>query len=69
MAYRGDYEKLFKNIIEPNNFIQNFKDEKEFCEWLDMGSVEDLECTLKVFEKAELYSICSIINKYIKENC
>lgn len=67
--WRGDFNKLFKEIIEPQNLIKNFKNEKEFRDWLDLGNAEDIEATLKVFEKAEMYKICAIIKKYMEEYC
>ena len=58
-------EEKYNEITEPTNFIKLFKTEDEFCEWLDMGSVRDLECTLREFEDSELYEYCSIIHKIL----
>ena len=52
-------------IKEPAFFINQFKDKAEFREWLIEGSIEDLECTLKAFEKAELYEYCAMIKEMI----
>ena len=65
--WRGDFNKLFEGTIEPQKLISNFKDEKDFINWLSMGSLEDIQCTLKVFEKAEMYRVCGIIKKYIEK--
>lgn len=56
----------FEKIIEPHNFIKNFKNKKEFEEWLKTGSKKDLECILLRYEKAELYEICEIIKNIIQ---
>lgn len=58
-------EEKYLDITEPSNFIKLFKSEDEFSEWLDMGSVRDLECTLKEFEDSELYEYCSIIHNIL----
>ena len=58
----------YKDLIEPANFKRNFKNEAEFIDWLntDGTTLEDLEATLKEFEKAEEYRICIIIKNQIK---
>lgn len=58
--------EAYENIIEPQNFIKNFKTIEDFNKWLDQGTVEDLEATLKAFEEAELYEHCILILKKIK---
>lgn len=58
-------EIAYKNLIKPSNFIQMFKDEGEFREWADQGSVKDLDCTIKEFESDELYEHCIILKQLI----
>ena len=62
-----DLENEYLNIIEPENLIQEFKNDEEFIEWLNLGTKEDLKHCLMAFIKAELYHHCTIINKIIKE--
>lgn len=51
--------KAYLNLIEnPKELLSKIPD---FNEWLDLGSKEDLICTLKVFEREELYEECAII--------
>ena len=50
-------------MIIPTNFIQTFKTDNEFIEWANLGSVEDLDCTIKEFEEYELYEYCSILKQ------
>ena len=54
---------LYLEIIEPSTFITNFENENDFKEWLELGTIQDLKCTLKAFEVAELYELCIIIKK------
>ena len=56
----------YLSIIEPKEFIKNFTKD-EFIEWLKQGTKQDLKCTLKQFEDAELYEICILIKKEINE--
>ena len=56
----------YLEIIDPTEFIKNFT-QVEFKEWLKQGTKEDLECTLKQFEDAELYEICILIKNEINE--
>ena len=37
----------YEKIIDPVEFIKNFKNEKEFIDWLSLGTVEDIEACLK----------------------
>ena len=53
--------QFYQNIIDPKNIRSQFKSELEFVSWLEAGSVEDLKCTLKVFQDAEMYEDCLII--------
>lgn len=55
--------EAYEQIIEPSNIRGYFKTEQEFVSWLETGSFEDLRCTLKAFEDAEMYEDCIIINR------
>lgn len=57
---------LYKQIIDPKNIRSQFKSEQEFISWLETGTIEDLKCTLKAFEDAEMYEDCLIINNLVK---
>ena len=55
--------KAYLNLVEnPKELLSKITD---FNEWLDLGSKEDLICTLKVFESDELYEECAIIRNKI----
>jgi len=64
---RRELEKAYLSLIEPTNFIQIFSTEKEFIDWLLLGSREDIECSLKAFEEAEEYRWCSVIQRVLRE--
>ena len=54
----------YEELIEPSNIITHIDN---FEEWLNQAEcIEDLHCTLKEFEKAEMYEHCSIILEKIK---
>lgn len=38
---------------------------ENFSEWLDLGTLEDLECTLKAFELEEMFEDCVLIKNKI----
>ena len=57
---------IYEKIIEPKNIRSHFKSIEEFKSWLETGTIEDLKCTLKAFENAEMYEDCVIINNLVK---
>ena len=61
-------DEAYQKLIEPQNIRSHFKSEDEFVSWLETGSIEDLKCTLKVFENAEMYEDCVIISKEINKH-
>lgn len=58
---------MYDNLIDPVNFIKNFKNEGQFVEWLEIGTMLDLQATLKAFERAEMYELCVIIQSVIEK--
>ena len=57
---------FYEDFVEPNKIINHFKTDEEFLRWCDLGTIEDLRCTLKAFEDAELYEYCRIIFEVLK---
>ncbi len=56
--------KAYFELIEPENLLEHIED---FDEWLNLSeSKQDLEHTLKEFEKSELYEYCAKIRDKIK---
>ena len=55
----------YENIIEPQNIRSFFKSNEEFTSWLEIGTKEDIECTLQIFEEAELFEDCVIIKQIL----
>ena len=41
--------------------------DKDFIEWLNTGSIDDLNATLKAFEDVQMYESCTIIAKVLNE--
>jgi hypothetical protein len=58
-------EEIYKLIIEPKNIRNQFKNEKDFKDWLKTGTKKDLECTFKVFKNAKMHEDCIIIKNEI----
>jgi len=56
----------YKSFKDPSCFIKNFDSEQEFRQWCELGTVKDLQCTLKAFEAAAEYEHCKIINEVLK---
>jgi len=55
----------YTELINPINFIKLFGTTDEFIEWAQLGSTEDLLCTISEFEKAELYEYCGILRQVL----
>ena len=56
-----ELEEIFLDLISPQVCRKNFKTKQAFKEWLEFGTIIDLECTLEEFVVAELYEDCSLI--------
>ena len=61
-----ELELAYQANRNPLNFVKLFKDYESFRLWCEEGTKEDLQCTLKAFEDAELYEYCAIINEVEK---
>jgi hypothetical protein len=62
----AEFRDVYFDSKRPESFVTTFKDNAEFRQWCEEGSKEDLRCTLKAFEDAELYEYCVIINEVLK---
>lgn len=64
-------ENLYLELIDPQELIKNFNTEEEFTKFLKIDSsgnhIKDLECTLEVFKKEELYEYCILIKSVLEE--
>ncbi len=59
-------ENKLKGILHPPNFVKTFKDKEEFTHWLKLGSIEDLQNLLAIFEQEEMFEYCILIKKEIE---
>ena len=57
----------FELIKAPINIRRVMPEDKDFIEWLNTGSIDDLNATLKAFEEVQMYEDCSIISKVLNE--
>lgn len=62
-----ELEEMFLDLISPQVFRKNFPTNRAFKEWLEFGTITDLECTLKKFTEAEMYNDCAIIRDTINK--
>jgi protein-arginine kinase activator protein McsA len=62
-----ELEEMFLDLISPQVFRKNFATKQAFKEWLEFGTITDLECTLKKFVEAEMYSDCVLIRDTINK--
>ena len=58
-------EKAYVDLIQPHKLVEHFSTDDEFREWAELGTIEDLKCTLAAFEEDELYSHCLIIKNVL----
>jgi len=62
-----ELEEIFLDLISPQVFRKNFKTKQAFIEWLEFGTIVDLECTLKKFVEVEMFEDCAIIRDTINK--
>lgn len=62
-----ELEEIFLDLISPQVFRKNFKTKQAFKEWLEFGTIIDLQCTLEKFIEAEMYEDCSSIRDVINK--
>jgi hypothetical protein len=60
-------DEQYEQIMNPFEFIKNFKDLDDFREWALDGSILDLQEAIKVFQEHELYEHCAIMQKLIDD--
>lgn len=60
-------EDKYKQLKNPSNLVKHFKDDAEFIEWCNEGTIEDLYYTLEAFKVAQLYWYCLLISNVIRE--
>lgn len=62
-----DINEKYKDITDPKNWVKMFPTIESFKKWVMIGTLKDIECTLKEFEKAELYEYCAVILEVIND--
>ena len=63
--YYEELNNVYESLLNPVEFIKNFKTMDDFEKWADQGDVQDLKAAILQFEKVELYEHCSIMKKII----
>ena len=59
--------KIYEELAKPENWVKLFPDMTSFKKWIKLGSMSEIQTTLKSFEEAELYEHCAIILEVINE--
>jgi len=62
-----DLIKAYEELINPVWIRSLIKTEARFKEWCKSGTIEDLENTLIVFEKEEMWDDCIIIRDVLQQ--
>lgn len=60
-----ELEEIFLDLISPQVFRKNFATKQAFKEWLEFGTIVDLECTLQKFVEVEMFEDACIIRDMI----
>ena len=59
--------KIYEELAKPENWVKLFPDMTSFKKWIKMGSMSEIQTTLKNFEEAELYEHCAVILEVLNE--
>jgi hypothetical protein len=59
-------EHAFNLIQEPSN-VRNFIKDSDFIEWLNLGSIADLNAALDAFQDAQMFEDCVIIQRVLNQ--
>ncbi len=59
--------KAYEELINPLWIRSLIKTEERFIDWCNNENIDDLECTLLVFEKEEMWNDCIIIRNVIQQ--
>lgn len=62
-----ELEEIFLDLISPQVFRKNFATKQAFKEWLEFGTIVDLECTLQKFVEVEMFEDACIIRDMINK--
>jgi len=62
-----ELEEIFLDLISPQVFRKNFKTKQAFIEWLEFGTIKDLECTLEKFVEAQMFEDACLIRDMISK--
>jgi len=62
-----DIVKMYDDLIMPVNWIKIFPTMEDFRKWILLGTIQDIERTIKEFEEYELYEHCAVMLDVLKE--
>lgn len=61
----SNINSFYEGLIDPPELVKNFKSDKEFIDWLRIGTKKDMKCALRAFEIEEMYEYCNLIKEEI----
>jgi len=59
-------EKAYKEIIKPSNLVNGMTYD-EFLDWVEIGTIDEIECAIKAFEKDDLQEHIKIMKITVKK--
>jgi hypothetical protein len=60
-------EHAFNLIQEPSNVREILSKDSDFIEWLNLGSIADLNAALDAFQNAQMFEDCVIIQRVLNQ--
>jgi hypothetical protein len=60
-------EHAFNLIQEPSNVREILSKDSDFIEWLNLGSIADLNAALDAFQDAQMFEDCVIIQRVLNQ--
>jgi hypothetical protein len=60
-----NFNDQYQHLISPPIFMNNFKNKDEFVSWLELGTIKDLQETLKAFLIYKMHDQVFLINQVI----
>ena len=57
----------YEQIMQPDEFVKEFRNLDDFREWAMEGTIIDLREAIEVFKNYELYEHCAVMQKLIDD--
>lgn len=64
----SDLNEAYEKMIEPKEFVKNFKTDEDFIDWLRKGTLEEVQHVQEAFKGSGLRKHPKLIKKFLEEN-